>query len=174
MMTPNNSKASEADNKNDRTSIRDATDSNSNNGGALFNFSALPSPYHTLDNLDHGASSVVNSSIQNIGTTDVIKCTSTTLGVGKQSSDSSSSSNDHSSDSSQKTTIQQTNRSRRNTHPKRRRRRKELMSQESFFVNAHQELLFRYGPRYREFVIPFEPQPKEPVKARRGRERKES
>ena len=172
-MAPKNLKEIEPDDKHASSSARDATDTNSDIDGALINFVSPPSPFHTAGNFNQRLTSGMKSSTPKVGTTDVTQCTTPRLKGEKRTSDNSSSGNDYSNDSNYKNTIKRNHRGQRNTFPKRRRRRKELMSRESFFVNAHQELLFRYGSGYRDFVIPYESQPEEPSKTRRGQNRKE-
>lgn len=71
------------------------------------------------------------------GVREVARCSSPTLERGKGSS-------------SRK-------RQNRKTTPQKRRQRKQLLSRECFFVDQHQELRFRFGSSYREFVIPSPP-----------------
>jgi len=160
--------------KNVSNSAEDATYSKLKNDAALMDVLSLPSLNRSADSLDQRALSAAKRSIPKVRTTDETQRMSPAqkLEEGKKrSSESSTSSTAYNNDSA----IEQNYRGQTNIHPKRRRRRrKELMSRDSFFVDTHQELLFRYGPGYRGFVIPFEREPEEPMKTRRERKRKES
>jgi len=182
-MAPNNLKKVETDKSGVGRSVSDDTvvDSHYTYGGAVTGCLVSASRCNTVYHFNHKVLSGMKSSVPKVLTTRSTRCALPSLEGVKRSTDSGSRIIAESNDGDWKKDSKQNHSNAKQNDKKRylwRRQRKGLIFRESFFLDEHQELLFRYGPEYRDFVIPCKPQPKQmvnaPAKAQRKQTRKHS
>lgn len=168
-MAPQHSKVVEADHGDVCRSLRNATTNYPSHHDEAVTITNHPIPAFcvTETNRDQTAAKAHNNNSNNIipkiGTSATTStfCSPTTLDGGERSIVSSSSSIISSSISISSSSSKRSHHKRKTTH-QRRRQRKRLLSLNRFFVDSHQELLFRFGSSYKEFVIPYPSPPPPP------------